>query len=84
MPFHTLMLNSGTPASAKVGTSGIWGSRLALATARAVTRLPSWMGIIVTVWSITASTVPAIRSAMAGPAPRYGICMPCVSVTCMK
>ncbi|MNL65007.1 hypothetical protein D3C87_1892860 [compost metagenome] len=84
MPFHTLMLNSGTPASAKVGTSGIWGSRLALATARAVTRLPSWMGIIVTVWSITASTVPAIRSAIAGPAPRYGICIPGVCVTCMK
>ena len=68
--FHTTRSKAGTPASAKVGTSGSCGTRAAPVTASATAVRPRCAGIIVTVWSITASTTPAARSFIAGPAPR--------------
>ena len=42
MPVHEVWFSAGKPSSAKVGTSGSWGRRVAEATARGRS-LPAWM-----------------------------------------
>ncbi|MNT58044.1 hypothetical protein D3C72_1954580 [compost metagenome] len=75
MPYQALISTPGTPASAIVGTSGSWALRLALSTASART-LPLLMcGITDDAVSNAICTCPPIRSTMAGPLPRYGMCV---------
>ncbi|MCY1368750.1 hypothetical protein D9M69_557510 [compost metagenome] len=72
----------GTPASAKVGTSGSAGSRWRDATASA-RRAPAWTCAREPVSSIM-STWPAIRSETAGPLPLYGMCSTSTPVRCLN
>ena len=81
-PNHPAMCHPGTPPSSDVGMSGIEGERSGDKFAIALIVAPRTCGSAAALCTTIRSTWPETRSVMAGPAPRYGMNVTFVSVSC--